>query len=42
MPPIVISIETDGNPLSTDSSEFSDNYNEEGAPVLDDVDEWRG
>jgi hypothetical protein len=42
MPPIVTSIETDGNPLSADSSEFSDNHNEEGAPVPDDADEWRG
>jgi hypothetical protein len=40
MPAIVTSIETDSNPLSADSSEFSDNHNEEGAPVPDDADEW--
>jgi hypothetical protein len=35
------SIETDGNYLSADSSEFSDNCDEKGAPVPDDPDEWR-
>jgi hypothetical protein len=39
MPRIETSIETNSNPLSTDSSEFSDNYNERGALVLDDLEE---
>jgi hypothetical protein len=41
MPRIETSIETDGNPLSADSSEFSDNYDERGAPVPDDPEEWQ-
>jgi hypothetical protein len=40
MPPIITLIETDSNPLSTDSSKFSNNYNKEGALVLDNIDEW--
>ncbi len=40
MPPIIILIETNSNPLSIDNSEFSNNYNKEGALVLDDIDEW--
>jgi hypothetical protein len=40
MPDIITSIETDSNPLSADSSEFSDNHDEEGVPVPDDPEEW--
>jgi hypothetical protein len=39
MPNIIILIKTNSNPLSTDSSEFSDNYNKEGIPVLDNLEE---
>jgi hypothetical protein len=41
IPYIETSIETDGNPLSADSSEFSNNYNERGALVPDDPEEWQ-